>query len=317
MTLDLLDQALARMRAEPGTDGREPIGLMEMTLRNLMALDERVDHADFLARMDTLRVMGRTVMISNYSRFHNVTTYLRRYTKDRIGMVLGVPTLAQIFEEKHYADLDGGILEALGRLVGGGPVKLYVYPFHDPKSGMSVTAETFALPVHLSHLYAHLREDGRIVAIDPGPGFDSAVLPRDVLALLRAGNPAWERHVPEEAGRLIKERRLFGYSPPLARRPAVQRRRVARAALQVARRGGSAPAEPLLHGQVRRQEKRGGKHVPGACLTDDPGDGNGRDLDPPVGRGGRASPLPAMDDHGTGTPFPQEPHRVFRGFGRP
>ena len=216
VTLDLLDQAQARMRAEPGADGREPVALMEMTLRNLMALDERVDHADFLARMDTLRELGRTVMISNYSRFHNVTTYLRRYTKDRIGMVLGVPTLAQIFEEKHYADLDGGILEALGRLVGGGPVRLYVYPFHDTKTGLTVTAETFALPGHLSPLYAHLRESGRVVSIDPGPGFDAAVLPRDVLAMLRAGNPGWEPHVPEEVRRLIKERRLFGYSPPLS-----------------------------------------------------------------------------------------------------
>ena len=84
-----------------------------------MATDERVGHADFLARMDTLRALGRTVMISNYSRFHNVTSYLRRYTRDRIGMVLGVPTLTQIFEEEHYQDLEGGILEALGRLLGG------------------------------------------------------------------------------------------------------------------------------------------------------------------------------------------------------
>jgi hypothetical protein len=217
VTLDLLDQALARMRGEPGSEGREPIALMEMTLRNLMALDEHVDHADFLARMDTLRVMGRTVMISNYSRFHNVTTYLRRYTKDRIGMVLGVPTLAQIFEEKHYKDLDGGILEALGRLTGGGPVKLYVYPLHDPKTGASVTADTFTLPGHLQHLYTHLKDSGRIVSIDPGPGFDAGVLPRDVLALLRTGDPGWEQHVPEEVRMLIKERKLFGYAPPLSR----------------------------------------------------------------------------------------------------
>ena len=43
-------------------------------------------------------------------------------------MVLGVPTLAQILEEKHYEDLAGGILEALGQLLGG-PVRLYIYPW--------------------------------------------------------------------------------------------------------------------------------------------------------------------------------------------
>jgi hypothetical protein len=213
VTLDMLDRALAGMRADPGSDTREPVVLMEMTLRNLMALDERVDHADFLARMDTLRELGKTVMISNYSRFHNVTSYLRRYTKERIGMVLGVPTLSQIFEEKHYEDLEGGLLEALGRLMGG-PVKLYVYPLRDAKTGGTVTAETFTVPGHLSHLYAHLRENGRVVSIDPGPGFDAGVLPRDVLAMIRMGKDSWEAHVPEAVARVIKDRRLFGYKAP-------------------------------------------------------------------------------------------------------
>jgi len=211
VNLDMLEQALSLMCAEPGTDGLETVALMEMTLRNLLALDEQVDHADFLARMDTLRLLGRTVMISNYSRFHNVTTYLRRYTKNRIGMVLGVPTLAQIFEEKHYADLEGGLLEALGRLLGG-PVKLYVYPLKNTRTGETVTAESFRTAPHLDHLYAYLRGNGRVVSVVPGQGLDEAVLSRDVMAMLKAGNPAWETHVPPEVALLIKERGLFGWA---------------------------------------------------------------------------------------------------------
>jgi len=216
VSLYMLDQALKLMRSEPaaagaGASAREPVALMEMTLRNLLSLNERVDHADFLARMDTLRTLGRTVMISNYSRFHNVTTYLRRYTKDRIGMVLGVPTLAQIFEERHYEDLDGGILEALGHLLGG-PVRLYVYPLWNNALRERVTAESFHPDPRLAHLYAHLQENGRIVPLVPGPGLESTVLPRDVIAMIQARNPAWEDHVPPEVVQLIKERGLFGYS---------------------------------------------------------------------------------------------------------
>ncbi len=219
VTQDMLEQSLALMRAEPPMDSaagstsgpREPVALLEMTLRNLMALDERVDHADFLARMDTLRVLGRTVMISNYSRFHNVTTYLRRYTRNRIGMVLGVPTLAQIFEEKHYEDLDGGILEALGRLLSG-PVRLYIYPLRDTRSGETVTAQSFRTAPGLASLYAYLRDNGRVVPITPGPGFDATVLPRDVISLIKAGDPSWENHVPAEVARLIRERGLFGFA---------------------------------------------------------------------------------------------------------
>jgi hypothetical protein len=123
VTQRMLTQSLAQMSREPDMRGREPVVLMEMTVRNLQSLNERVVHADFLARVDVLRVLGRTVMVTNYSRFHNVTTYLRRFTLERIGMVAGVPTLSQIFEERHYADLPGGLLEALGRLLAG-PVKL-------------------------------------------------------------------------------------------------------------------------------------------------------------------------------------------------
>jgi hypothetical protein len=230
VTLDMLEQSLALMRAEtsavagaqpgvesePGAGRREPVALMEMTLRNLMARDERVDHADFLARMDTLRMLDRTVMISNYSRFHNVTTYLRRYTRERIGMVLGVPTLVQIFEEKHYEDLDGGILEALGRLLSG-PVRLYVYPLRNTRTGEAVTAESFRTTPQLSSLYAYLRENGRVIPISPGPGFDPTILPRDVIAMIRAGDASWEKHVPAEVAALIKERGLFGFAMQAAR----------------------------------------------------------------------------------------------------
>jgi len=43
-------------------------------------------------------------MISNYTRFDCVTTYLRQYTQNWIGMVVGFPTLRAIFEEKYYQE---------------------------------------------------------------------------------------------------------------------------------------------------------------------------------------------------------------------
>jgi hypothetical protein len=190
--------------------------LMEMTLRNLHSLGEQVVHADFLARVDILRALGRTVMVTNYSRFHNVTTYLRRYTPDRIGMVMGVPTLAQIFEEQHYADLEGGVLEALGRLLAG-PVKLYVYPWRNKGTGELVRAERFAVPQRLGHLYAYLRENGFIESLEAPADADLSVMPNQVLALIQAGDPAWEGLVPPEVVGVIKESRLFGYAPPISR----------------------------------------------------------------------------------------------------
>ena len=210
VTFDMLEQSAARMRAEPDMEGREPVVLMEMTLRNLMATTERVEHADFLDRVDTLAALGRTVMISNYSRFHNVTTYMRRYTREPLGMALGVPTLRQIFDPKYYADLEGGILEALGRLLGGGAVRLYIYPARDRETGTVTTAESFRVSPELSHLYAHLLANGFLRSLAARDGLDLTVTPHDVLARMTSGDPAWEASVPSDVARLIKERRLFG-----------------------------------------------------------------------------------------------------------
>ncbi len=209
LTLAMLEMPLAHMKAELAPGAVEPVVLLEMTLRNLMTLGERVEHEDFLARMDTLRALGMTVMVSNYSRFHNVTTYLRRYTAERIGMVLGVPTLSQILEERHYQDLDGGILEALGRLLGG-PVRLYVHPWRSRETGEMVTAESFKVPGRLGHLYAYMLENGYVehIPVHREPGED--LMPREVLSLLQAGDPEWESLVPAPAARVIKERGLFG-----------------------------------------------------------------------------------------------------------
>ncbi|HUI70440.1 MAG TPA: TonB-dependent receptor [Spirochaetia bacterium] len=213
VTLDMLEKSLAQLRSSPGGDGREPITLMEMTLRNLLTLGEKIEHEDFLGRMDILRALGKTVMVSNYSRFHNVTSYLRRYTHERIVMVLGIPTLQQLFDEEHYRDLEGGVLEALGRLMRG-PVTLYVYPWKNSETGEVVTAQTFEPHRALRHLYAHLLDNHLVEPIHDTAPADLSVLPRDVLARLQDGDPAWEEFVPDEVVRVIKAGRLFGFREP-------------------------------------------------------------------------------------------------------
>jgi len=209
VALDMLERSLELMRGEPGGSDREPVVLMEMTLRNLLTPGEEVDHADFLARMDTMRALGRTVMVSNYSRFHNLIGYLRRYTRERIGMALGVPTLAEIFEEKYYADLDGGVLEALGKLLAGA-VRMYIYPWRSPE-GATVTAETCRVPSNLSHLYLHLLTNRYVQSLEASAGIEIAVLPRTVREKLRLGDPSWEALVPPEVVAIIRERGLFGF----------------------------------------------------------------------------------------------------------
>jgi len=209
VTHGMLTLALEQMSREPDLRGRPPLVLMEMTLRNLQSRGEQVVHEDFLARVDVLRVLGRTVMVTNYSRFHSVTSYLRRYTTERVGLVMGVPTLAQVIDEQHYGDLGGGLMEALGKLLAG-PVRLYVYPWRNAETGELVSAKTFTVPGRLRHLYAHLLENGYVEPLEAPANAELSVLPRHVLALIQAGDPVWESLVPPELVAVIKEKGLFG-----------------------------------------------------------------------------------------------------------
>ena len=123
-------------------------------------------------------------------------------------MALGVPTLVELLEAKYYADLQGGMLEALGRLFKG-PVKLYVYPWQNHRTGELVTLENFQVPVPIRHLFTHLCESHFIEPIRDYTAAGLSILPGEVLARLQAGDPTWETMVPPAVVRLIKHRHYF------------------------------------------------------------------------------------------------------------
>jgi len=64
---------------------------------------------------------------------------------------MGVPSLMKIFDEKYYLNLEGGILEALGRTSKSG-LKLYVYPMIDGKTSELVTATKLEVAPNLRSL---------------------------------------------------------------------------------------------------------------------------------------------------------------------
>jgi hypothetical protein len=208
VTLSMIDDALAQLRRECDPASGEPSVLMEMTLNNLMS-GPGIDPRDFLARADILGALDKTVMISNYTRFDCVTTYLRQYTKNWIGMVVGVPTLRMIFEEKYYEELDGGIMEGLGRLFRG-PVRLFAYPTVPAEAAEPETAAEIAIEPKLQHLYAYLLENGRIEPVARFSVDQLHVTPAGVLAKIQSGAADWVNYVPPAAAALIRRDRLFG-----------------------------------------------------------------------------------------------------------
>ena len=213
-TNDMLDGARRVFLAQSGCSEDDLIVLMEMTLEHLLA-GGQLDHADFLARVDILGALGRTVLISRFGEYYRLAGYLFRYTNKPIGLVMGVPSLIQIFNEKYYTKLEGGILEALGRMFKGG-LKLYVYPMIDEASGKIITATQIEVAQNLRSLFQYLIDNQYVQEIgDYHPEY-LRIHPPDVLTKLQSGDSSWEQMVPPEVVHMIKKRQFFGYRRSIA-----------------------------------------------------------------------------------------------------
>lgn len=213
-TNDMLDGARRVFLKESACADEDVVVLMEMTLENLLS-EGQLNHADFLARVDILGSLGRTVLISKFGEYYRLAGYLSRYTNRLVALVMGVPSLLEIFDEKYYLNLEGGILEALGRMFKAG-LKLYVYPMIDEKTGQVVTATQINVAPNLRSLFQYLMDNQYIEEIsDYNPEY-LRIYPPDALAKLQSGDRGWERMVPPEVVQLIKQREFFGYRPPKA-----------------------------------------------------------------------------------------------------
>ena len=213
-TNDMLEGARCQFLKQAGCREEDLVVLMEMTLENLLA-EGQLNHADFLQRVDILGALGRTVLISKFGEYYRLAGYLSRYTNRMIGLVMGLPSLLEIFDEKYYLNLEGGILEALGRMFKHG-LKLYVYPMVNEKTGKLITATHAEVASNLRSLFQYLIDNNYIEQITEYRKEYLRIYPGKVLAKLKAGDETWEEMVPPQVAQIIKEREFFGYRARVA-----------------------------------------------------------------------------------------------------
>lgn len=206
--VDIMRCAYERFCEELGVDKDSVLQVMEITMRNLMA-DGQIDYRDFLARADMLVASGMTVLISDYFQYYRLAAYLARYTKAKIGISMGIGSLRELFDEKYYTGLEGGILESFGRLFKN-DLKLYVYPLREAGKDELTTTETLAIAPELRSLYDYLIKRGCIEQLHNYDPECLTVFSRDVLAKIAKGDDSWEAMVPPEVAEVIKSRGYFG-----------------------------------------------------------------------------------------------------------
>jgi hypothetical protein len=210
VNIDMLKKGLEEFKANPKIEEQNIQILFEITLSNLKS-DGEVDERDFLDRADILCSLGYTVMISNYKKFYKIIEYLSQYTKSRMGLILGVDNLLDMFEEKYYRNLNGGIMEAFG-IIFTRDIRFYLYPYKPNQETNLLNSTNIPIHPRVKGLYNYLHSNGRIKDLEHNADVLS-IFSKDVLKKIKACEEGtWENSVPEGVAELIKKKHLFDSS---------------------------------------------------------------------------------------------------------
>lgn len=196
LNLDMIERGQAAFQTDFGETAQNNVEILEITMHNLLAGGAEVPNTEFLARADILQALGKNVLISKYPEFHRVSSYLARHTQCPIGIVLGLPLFQELFNERWCTDLEGGLLEAFGRLFKN-QVRVYVYPMGDPMSGKIRGVNEARVTPEQKHLLRYLIETNCVRALEePNQEFlfhTSA----EVRNMIHARDPNWQSLVPD------------------------------------------------------------------------------------------------------------------------
>jgi hypothetical protein len=209
VNIDMLNNGLKQFMQDYHCTADNTRVLFEITISNLCATGD-IDERDFLDRVDLLAKLGYTIIISNFSEYYRLIDYFSSYTREKIGVVMGVNNMLNVFNEEYYQDLSGGILEAFGKFFKK-DTRVYLYPYFDETTQQLLTSKNLRVGHVLKELYLYFKLNRMIVDINH---FDPSVLgiySRDVLHKLTKGHLDWEKDLPEDIAQMIKERGLFGY----------------------------------------------------------------------------------------------------------
>lgn len=208
---DMCRCALAEFIRDRELDPDNIITVMELTLNNLVTgVEDDTGVQDFLDRATLLQAMGHHVLVSNYPEYYLLSRFLNHLNTGNIAMVIGTPRLRDIFDEKYYNNVDGGILEAIGKLFRN-KMHIYAYPWLNEESRL-ITAYNLGVSSHLEGLYRYLLDNHYVSSLDNY----TPELPRlrlssqEVLDRINAGDPSWSELVPESVAEIIRSQNLFG-----------------------------------------------------------------------------------------------------------
>lgn len=209
VTLDIIRSSLKLFKRDEDYEPDNTITMSEITMNNLMDKGS-FNEKDFLDRVDQLNLIGQNVMISDFREFYKLTEYFSQFRIKNMRIVIGVLTFMKVLDPKYYEDLNGGILEAFGKLFPKN-MKMYLYPALSENNHDHITSNNLELPEDLKHLYNYLMSRRKIIDLNPINQNYMNINSRKITTMIEENQKGWEKAVPNYVVNIIKKQKMFGF----------------------------------------------------------------------------------------------------------
>lgn len=221
VNVDMLECASRRVADESGST----LPLFEMCI----GADPNPE-SEVIDRIRLVGLTGRHLLVTRHRGWYRLPAYFRLHTSGTITLVAGMNNLVDLFDPEHYQHLQGGVLEACGRLFKDG-VSILVYPMRgdqlrrlisDPVACRVCFAESYSVVEDsvvtagdiqmrptVEGLYKHLLNNGFLVPLDGADMTAMSCQPRTLADRIRRDDKGWEREVPTKVADAIRSLRLW------------------------------------------------------------------------------------------------------------
>lgn len=161
---------------------------------------------DFLDRIDCLSAINMYVLVTNFTDLYETKDFLRRHTDRGIVIIMGASYLDRTFDESHYKNLTGGILEGMGKLISDNS-RIFIYPHKTTE--ICITADTYNPKKDFAPIYRYLTENKFFQGISGCEESGEYVHSRYVGDLILKGDSRWKKLVPQPVRELIEKKKYF------------------------------------------------------------------------------------------------------------
>lgn len=201
--LDVLSKGHEQLKLEMKSQKLKPSDIIPILE---ISSEFGIDIEDFIHRIEIITGLGYHLLISNFKYFYEMKHFFRKYTQAPLVIVMSARHLEDLFDATKYKNLEGGIFEALGKLLDE-QTKLYIYPHKNDE--ICLTTKSYFPPKEVNHLYRHFIESSQVMDISGCDYTETYYHSSDVKKMIESKNKNWEKLVPELVKEYIKKHKLW------------------------------------------------------------------------------------------------------------